>query len=407
MRRLLILIVYLCLSINLVLIEPAINSWHNVSAYHDEGEQYNSERSLRVFDDIWNRINNKYYDTKFNGVDWLKIRDRYRPQAASAATEEQLYDLLQKMLKELRDEHVAAFGPSFVKQLKKRTLPDVGIKLGLVEDQVVVREVKPFSIAADAGIQAGWILTHVGDQPVDKRSGFSAEKGDKLKFKFLDTDEKERTIEIECCPDRAITPTQTSKLLAQGIVYIRFDSFAPRTAEWLNDVLKSNSNTSALIIDLRSNPGGELDVLAQSLKPFFTKDTVLGEYTERSGKKQKIKVAGSGKKAYSGDVIVLTGPGSASCSEIFAAAIQEAGRGKIIGRTTRGSVLPSIIERLSDNGELQFSIANYLTIKGRRLEGAGVKPDLTIEPKLADLKKGIDPDVASSLQMLVANKDHK
>ena len=87
-------------------------------------------------------------------------------------------------------------------------------------------------------------------------------------------------------------------------------------------------------------------------------------------------------------------------SEVFAGAIQESGRAIVLGRTSYGGVLNSTTEQLPTGGTLQYPHSDMRTPKGRRIEGAGVVPDVAVELRQADLLVGKDTVVEKAIEVL-------
>lgn len=358
-----------------------------------------AKNNLKVFEVVWSTINKGYYDDKFNGVDWAKSRERFQPRVAAAATEKELYELLREMVAELKDDHVSVKSPEVAQLLKRRAFPNIGAEFRRIDQQVLVTEVKVPSSASEAGIQPGWILTSVNDVPVEKLDGFSGDIGETLRFKFLDQNDSPRDISL-IVTYLATTPIQTVRLLEKNVLYVRFDRFEENTGKWFQAILAQNETASGLIVDLRRNLGGLVSTVRQCLEVLSTEDIAVGEFIERSGKENIFRISGKGKRAWSKPVVVLIDKYSASGSEILAAALQEAGRGKVIGRPSAGAVLASIKKDLPDGGELQYSIRDFLTVRKVRLEGRGVKPDEVIELRVNAVRQKSDQDVARALEIL-------
>jgi carboxyl-terminal processing protease len=103
---------------------------------------------------------------------------------------------------------------------------------------------------------------------------------------------------------------------------------------------------------------------------------------------------------YHGPLCVLVGPSTASAAEILAAAVQDQRRGKIIGRASNGSVVPSEWFELPDGGRMMIPMSDFVRSDGRRLEGAGVQPDIWVLPTIDDVREGRDPALARALREL-------
>ena len=134
-------------------------------------------------------------------------------------------------------------------------------------------------------------------------------------------------------------------------------------------------------------------MLRKCFEPFFSEPTVFGESRDRNGKEPTLKVSGRGKNAYQGRVFVLIDEMSYSAAEIFAAEMQESGRGIVIGRQSAGEVLASLDKGLSNGFSVHLAFRDYRTAKGIRLEGRGVIPDEPVKLTMKDFMENRDPDL--------------
>src|SRR5262249_7659503 len=153
--------------------------------------------------------------------------------------------------------------------------------------------------------------------------------------------------------------------------------FGPEIERDFEFAMQAMQGTRGLILDLRNNGGGFVTTVAQIASYFFSDETNLGEFITRAGRatpRQTQKL----RYYYREPLVVLVSSRSASGSEIFAAAMQERKRALVVGvnPTTCGCLLGvSRTLRLADGGKLNISDTDYRTAMGRRIEGAGVKPD--------------------------------
>ena len=161
------------------------------------------------------------------------------------------------------------------------------------------------------------------------------------------------------------------------IGYMRITSFDEITYDDFSTQLEEieNSNAKGLIIDLRNNPGGLLDVTAEIA------DDLLGEgdivYTEtKDGQRQYLQ---SGKSYNDIPLVVLVNEGSASASEILSGAIQDHGRGEIIGTTTFGKGVVQTVKGLGDGSGIKLTISQFFTPNGNVIHEVGVVPDIVVE----------------------------
>ena len=163
-----------------------------------------------------------------------------------------------------------------------------------------------------------------------------------------------------------------------GLLYVRLDGFQASTGGWFAQTLDTNRDATGLILDLRANSGGLKSQLMRCLEMLYDRPVSAGVDVSRKGKQHTWKVRGKGARAFNKPVVVLLDELSMSSAEILAAAMEETGRGRVIGRKSPGKVLLSYEMALTGGGRLQIAIRDYRTERGRRLEGAGVVPDETV-----------------------------
>jgi carboxyl-terminal processing protease len=361
-----------------------------------------SARNLKVFDAVWEAVNQRYFDPKHNATDWLRERGTYRPQAARAVSGPALYEVLNRMLADLHDPHTWVDSPADVNRQKTHQSIDLGFTGKIIGNRLVMTRIRKGSSAYKAGIQPGWIMTSWNGVPVDvsRLSGFAMGDGQTVPLNFLDAQGRERMVQMVAQPFTHV-PEQDSRLLDGGVLYIRLESFhADGVGKWFAQTLARNGDAPACIIDLRGNWGGNVVELKKTLEPLYAKPMELGRFLERQGQGPVLRVSGHGDEAYRGKVLVLIDEESLSAAELFAAAVQETRRGRIIGRVSGGSALNNARERLPDGGQLNLSVRDYVTRSGHRIEGNGVKPDVPVAVSLGDIRLNVDRDLDQALRLL-------
>jgi carboxyl-terminal processing protease len=362
------------------------------------------EEKVTVFEKLWNLVNKEFFDPKFSGVNWAATRETYRPQVDAAKNKENLRLVLQKMLDELHSSHLTVdlhlkFNKDRVaeeitrKVERKENLGfDPGLKLKNIDGRDVVESVMEESGAKLAGVERGWILVHWNDCQLDET----------VVLRFVDLQGQEKDLKVTCklYPLPGGPPERSTQVLDGGVVYLRWSHFGGGTNDWLDHELEVNHDAPAVIVDLRGNGGGALPVLRKCLDPFFKDAAVIGEFRQRNNKEPKLKVSGRGKSAYAGRVVVLIDEYSASASEIFAAGIQETGRGIVVGRKSIGAVLGNLNYGLPNGFKVSIPIRGYQTAKGVRLEGRGVIPDAPVALTMKDFIERRDSDLARAKESL-------
>jgi len=194
-------------------------------------------------------------------------------------------------------------------------------------------------------------------------------------------------------------------MLPDDIAHIQITHFAERTpvelTEALNNVLQSGA--WSIILDLRGNPGGLLDVVVDVVDEFLDGGIIL---YAANGEGDIIEdfPASSGGLATDLPLIVLVDGGSASGSEVLAGALQDHERATLIGTITYGKGSVNILHELSDGSALYVTTARWLTPDLHLIEGVGLTPDIEVEITAEDIASGQDPQLESAIEYLQAQR---
>jgi carboxyl-terminal processing protease len=367
-------------------------------------------RNLKVFDELWEKVNAKYFDANFNGVNWMEMRAVYRPKAENARSRTELLEVLKQMLAELKTSHLQVWQVVSEKRIERKLQTDIdrkrdlvelgyGFRVKIIEEKPIVVAVEPNSSAETNGVQIGWTLINAGNVPVSKQNIDFGEfyEGKNLSFKFADNQNEEQNLTLTVGL-KIKKPLRTGRFLAGKLYYIKFDDFSSGIGEWLKTEIEKASGANEIIVDLRDNRGGFVNEVKRTLSPFFADDTEFGNFIERGGKIRESEIKGRKDKAFKGKVSVLIDEESYSGAEIFAQLMQETGRGKIIGTPTRGFVLNSIEIGLPEDFRASIAYRDYISPKGIRIESKGVKPDIEISPSREDIIASRDAVLTKILQ---------
>lgn len=198
------------------------------------------------------------------------------------------------------------------------------------------------------------------------------------------------------------TSTVDSGILedTDGICYLRIREFDAITVDQYAEAMAelNEYGMKGLILDLRSNPGGDLGAVVEIAGRILPQGLIV--YTEdKNGK----------RKEYRGDdtwelevpLVVLVNGYSASASEILAGAIQDYNKGTLIGTTTYGKGIVQQIHRLDDGTALKLTISAYYTPSGRNIHGVGIEPDIELEYDYeASEAEGKDNQVEKAIEIL-------
>ncbi len=358
-----------------------------------------AEGNVRVFDRVWRLVADGHYDPKLHGVDWPAAGLKYGAEAVAAADDQALYAALGAMVGLLKDSHTHALSPTQAKERRTQTRARTGFYMTRVEGRWIVSELVAGSPAELAGVKTGWVVVARNGTAFDERSEARPKVGEVAQWEFLD--DRDQPVALAIVAESLSTkPRQEVRVLAGGVVYLRFDAFDPADRRWLSDQLKTNRAAPGVVIDLRRNPGGGTISLGITIGEFFDRAVDCGTFITRGGYRGGKSSWQIGSARYGGSVVVLVDGATGSAAEIFAAVLQEHGRATIVGRKTAGAVLASGYHGLPDGGELQLSRQDYVTPKGRRLENEGIEPDVKVVRTVADVRVGRDVDLEAALRVL-------
>jgi carboxyl-terminal processing protease len=180
-----------------------------------------------------------------------------------------------------------------------------------------------------------------------------------------------------------------ARILDDGVAYIRLVEFREHTPEDLDAALAKlkQDGMTALILDLRNNPGGLLDVAVKVVARFIEKDKLVVYTQGRKGSKQNKFMSDYKDPLLEVPIAVLINEGSASGSEIVAGALQDYKRAIIVGKKSFGKGSVQTIIPLSDGSALRLTTSKYFTPSGKVIHGNGVTPDISVEEAKIQLAK--------------------
>jgi len=262
------------------------------------------------------------------------------------------------------------------------TMCGIGIVISSDKDTglCIVSEVIENSPAEKAGLKAGDTIIKVDDKDVVGMSVVEiseltkGKKDTSVKISVDRHGEGEKLFDIK----RSTINMQYVKSSKDGdIGYIKITEFAKVTADQFIKALSGlmKQNIKGLVIDLRDNPGGMIDIVTEIADTLLPEGTIT--YTvDKNGNRVDFK---SKDGCIDIPIAILVNGGSASASELLAGAIQDNGRGTIIGTQTYGKGIVQGLYSLSDGSGLKITIQKYFTPNGVCIQGIGITPDYEIE----------------------------
>ena len=351
-----------------------------------------------LFWEAWNLIHEKYVDR------------------AELDTQKMVFGAIEGMVKSIGDPFTAFLKKEESKRLQEDISGEfagVGIEIGIRDEVLTVIAPLEDTPAARAGIIAadkileidGESTAGIGlDEAVSKIRG---RRGTKVALTISrKLDGKEETKEVELIRDKIKIPTVKWGVIDSNIGHVRLFSFNQvAEAEFDKAVseLKKRGADQKIILDLRNNPGGLLD-LAIDLSSYFLEPGQVvviedfgGSAAEGSSKRDELKSRTNGSLKNS-KVVVLINKGSASASEIVAGALHDNRGVKLVGEKTFGKGSVQQIENLRAGTSLKITVAKWLTPKGRSISDEGIEPDIKVERTEEDIKEDRDPQLDRAIE---------
>ncbi len=243
------------------------------------------------------------------------------------------------------------------------------------KNEVYILEIYKDSPGEKAGFHVGDIIAKVGEQNVvgmdmDKVSSLiKGEENTKVDVTVIRNGE-EKTITLT---RGVVELTSVSYRVIDGIGYVQITVFAQNTPDQFKKVMEElkNQNVSSIVIDIRGNSGGYLQVAEEMAAMFLDKGAVVYQL-DTKGKIESIKTTTD--KLYDNKIAVLINGGSASASEIFASSLNKNLGTPLVGDKTYGKGTVQKTKKLSSGAMIKYTVQEWYTSKGNRVNGLGIEP---------------------------------
>jgi carboxyl-terminal processing protease len=361
-----------------------------------------SAQEFRLVEDAWNIARTNYVD-----------RTATEPQKLA-------YGSISGMIDSVGDTgHSTFLTPEQVQQLNSQesgTLQGIGIEVQEKNGSVMIVAPLDGSPAQKAGLHAGDVILKVNGQPIDTMTQavnlILGPAGTSVTLTVQDSTGATREVTIVRAVINIID-VSWSALPGTSIAHLRISSFRKGTSAALDAALKEirTQGATAIVLDLRENPGGLLEEAVAVASRFLQSGNVLLE-KDANGKITPVPVE-RGVGVTSVPIVVLVDQGTASAAEIVTGAMRDAGRARIIGVTTFGTGTVLNQFSLRDGSALLIAVQEWLTPSGKTIWHTGLSPDVSVPlaagvfPLLPETDRGLTESQvrASGDQQLVTAID--
>lgn len=266
------------------------------------------------------------------------------------------------------------------------------------EGGVLLVDVYDNGAGYQAGLRSGDRVVNVDGRDItgmELSSAVALIKGDKGTSVTLEVIRGTERLTFSAVRDAVEAKTVSYTLLDNNIGYLSISQFEEVTTNQFKAAVEDlqSQGVKGLVIDIRNNPGGLLDTVVGMLK-YMLPDGLIVYTEDKQGNRKEYK--GQDNDEFNLPLAVIVNGNSASASEIFAGAIQDYGKGTIIGTQTYGKGIVQTVKPLTDGSAIKFTIAKYFTPKGQDIHGKGVTPDMVVE-------YDTDADVDTQLDAAIKN----
>lgn len=359
----------------------ALSRGKNVSAVTNVTNLFSkSENSDVSFDQFWNV--------------WKKVQEKsiYKPVSST----DLFYGSMVGMVAALKDPYSVYMPPVKAEEFKRDLSGEffgIGAEIGLKDTKVTVVAPLPESPAEKAGLKTGDTILMVdgkdiSGKPIDEVISLIRGPKDTVVILTVVKAGTQTAREVKITRGVITVPTVIWDMKDNSIAYIRISYFNDTTWNEWNKTVKEIQikKPKAIVLDLRSNPGGYLDTSVKVASEWITSGVIVYEKLNDGFKDQY--TADVGKHRFAGiPTAVLVDEGTASGSEIVSGALQDYGVATLIGTKTFGKGSVQDFEYFPDGSALKLTIAEWLTPKERHINKIGIEPDEKIE-KMFDVKSG-------------------
>jgi carboxyl-terminal processing protease len=338
---------------------------------------------------------------------WEIIHQRYVDQPVD--DQALMHGAIRGMLDALGDQHTAFMDPDQYNQASIDLAGEyegIGAWVDTESEYLTIISPMPGSPAERAGLKSGDQVLFIDGEDMTGIDGLLVIRrvlgpaGTVVHLSIRRAGESE-LLEIDVERESITVPSVESRMLDDQIGYVRLFTFGQSTTRDLRQALNAlhDQGAEALVLDLRGNGGGFLTTAIEVASEFIGEGVIM---IERFGDgREEVYTARRGGLATDLPLAVLINAGSASASEIVAGAIQDHGRGVLVGEASfgKGSV-QDWIPLDEGHGAVRVTIARWYTPNGRLIHEVGVEPDLTIELTEEDLLAEIDRQLDAAIEAL-------
>jgi carboxyl-terminal processing protease len=342
------------------------------------------------------------------GLFWKTWRliDSASYKAVEDTPQQRVFGAIKGLVDSLGDPYSVFFTPEENQRFSESVqgaFGGVGIELGIKEEHLIVIAPLKNTPAERAGIKAGEFILEINSSSTDGISVDQAvnqirgNEGTYVTLSILGTDGKQRDIKLK--RERIEIPSLEVKMEGTIAHISLYEFTADAGAKFGEAVRGLPKNTTGIVLDLRNNPGGFLEVAVDIAGWFVPRDATVVKEAERTGKVTTFSAKGP-SSLESMPVVVLVNGGSASASEILAGALRDLRKAPLVGETSFGKGTVQEVRDIpgSNGASVKLTVAEWLTPNGARINKVGLAPDFVVKPS-TNVSSTVDLQLQKALEV--------
>lgn len=327
----------------------------------------------------------------------------------SLADKQLFYGSLEGLVLSLDDPYSEFMDPQENKQFEEDmsgTFEGIGAEIGIRDDLLTVISPIEGTPAQKAGIMAGDKILEINGestQGMDINEAVSKIKGPKGTEVVLSIFRNgfDDIKEFKIIRDVISIKSVSYEKLDNNLFLIKINSFNGDTNYLFSQAIREvlTQDPDGIIVDLRNNPGGYLEVAVMMLGEWINGEVAVIEQFA-NGKTTEYLADGLNRLKNYSTVILING-GSASASEILAGALRDYNKATIIGEQSYGKGSVQMVKNLTDGSAVKITVAKWLTPKGQNIDEEGIKPDQEVELTYDDFENNRDPQLEEAINFFI------